>query len=488
MKITFFNNTSTGILSNKILVSTCILAAFFILAISFSRIIYLYDVGVYESGIWAPAELVINGINPYSENIATAEPYIMSPYGIAYYLLVGLGLKLFGVQFWFARMISFLCVVLCAFLIKAILNQITQNSKIALLGVVIFLAQYPVQYCTGLQRADNLVFSLSLIGILMALKTKEYSLKNFGSIILQAIVFSVSFLFRQNSILPVCGVGLWYLLNKRYTYLFTFCFFYFLIVLTSLYCLNKTSLGGFFWQQFEIVSKLDKSSKQILNMFFSYVTAPSVFIIIILFLWQILLIKKNSISNIKQPLIFTLFFVYLSVALLMTLYMSSVEGSGINYYLEVAIPSSIFIPLCCYQNYDKIKKSKFYILLLVFVGFGLSIRGIQICRGEYFRWQSKPYYDEIVSVIKEKTSPKEPSHSVYSELVLLANRTAYFNDFVQYGSRSPKLNNIYNDNIKARKMAAIVTHLKDTIPGYYLYKTTNQVPVKFYPVYLFLRK
>ena len=73
-----------------------IIAVCLLTVISISRIIYPYDVGQYEAGIWAPSSLAANGNNPYDISLTNHEPYTMSPYGIIYYVVVGLGLKLFG--------------------------------------------------------------------------------------------------------------------------------------------------------------------------------------------------------------------------------------------------------------------------------------------------------------------------------------------------------------------------------------------------------
>ena len=95
----------------NLLLLLLIIASLFILIIGLSRIFYPYDVGHYEAGIWAPAEIASQGINPYHSDLTIHEPYTMSPYGVFYYEVVGLGIKLFGLQFWFARILSLICVV-----------------------------------------------------------------------------------------------------------------------------------------------------------------------------------------------------------------------------------------------------------------------------------------------------------------------------------------------------------------------------------------
>src|SRR5678816_1800438 len=61
-----------------------------LLGLSSSRFFYPFDTGNYEAFIWSPSRLAITGHNPYS--FALSPPYVMAPYGIVYYELIGLGL------------------------------------------------------------------------------------------------------------------------------------------------------------------------------------------------------------------------------------------------------------------------------------------------------------------------------------------------------------------------------------------------------------
>src|SRR5262249_19142508 len=79
--------------------------------LSVSRLIYPFDIGHFEACVWTPSLLSAEGRNPYQ--YALREPFVMAPYGYFYYLLVGIGLRLFGWQFWFGRAMTVLAAVVC---------------------------------------------------------------------------------------------------------------------------------------------------------------------------------------------------------------------------------------------------------------------------------------------------------------------------------------------------------------------------------------
>ena len=63
-----------------------------VLALAVSRAFFPYDLWQYEGGIWAPAELLVHGENPWSTARTVTPPYVMAPYGPLYCAIVGVGL------------------------------------------------------------------------------------------------------------------------------------------------------------------------------------------------------------------------------------------------------------------------------------------------------------------------------------------------------------------------------------------------------------
>ena len=468
------------------------IALVFLFAISISRIIYPYDVGEYEGGIWAPSALVINGHNPYSIPQTTQPPYTMSPYGIAYYLIVGLGIKLFGTQFWFARVISLLCVIICSLCIAKLVHRQTKNSNMAILGALLFIAQVPVIFWVGVQRPDLLALALSLLGMTSAFTMKNGK-NNFLIIIMQALLVATAILVRQTSVLPILIISVWYLFTKAYVRLTVFLSSLLIFLSAVLFSLNQTSSGGYLWQQFIMPSFVSKSFSNGLSIFTPFITAPITIssLILWLFFYRSKRNDHDALDNmetvVEKSLYRKVFLIYVSLSLLLAIITASRIGSNLNYYIEVAAVISIIIPLYGGNISQGVRTGYIYSAILTLIWLSFSFRGIQTCRGEYYRWKSKKYYDEIVSVIKEKTSKDEPSYSVYPELIELAGRKYFFNDFVQYDSRAPLQHNVFEQVIKSHKLGAVVTN-SDIVPGgYSRYKLLNPLPYKYYKAYLYFR-
>src|SRR5688572_18787724 len=100
-----------------------------LIGVSLSRLVYPYDVGYYEAPVWGPSLLAANGLNPY--NYALRPPFVMAPYGYLYYLMIGLGLRLFGLQLWLGRLMSILAaavIVICVWRISRLLTRKPQAA------------------------------------------------------------------------------------------------------------------------------------------------------------------------------------------------------------------------------------------------------------------------------------------------------------------------------------------------------------------------
>ncbi|HEX9004731.1 MAG TPA: hypothetical protein VGB07_32765 [Blastocatellia bacterium] len=75
-----------------------------LLGISVSRILYPFDVGHFEACVWRPALLQRAGRKSlYLRDAGTVRDGAIRD---LYYLTVGLGLRLFGWQFWFGRTLT----------------------------------------------------------------------------------------------------------------------------------------------------------------------------------------------------------------------------------------------------------------------------------------------------------------------------------------------------------------------------------------------
>jgi hypothetical protein len=124
------------VIKNFCIIGSIILASALAL-LSVSRIIYPFDLGSYEAPIWEPALLSIRGYNPYS--YALESPYIVAPYGYFYYFIIGLGLEIFDMQFWFGRTITVLAAIVCVICVGKI---------------VMLMVDRKLLYCTPLRQND----------------------------------------------------------------------------------------------------------------------------------------------------------------------------------------------------------------------------------------------------------------------------------------------------------------------------------------------
>lgn len=479
----------------KLVKTGLIIACILLLIIAFSKIAYPYDTGVYEGVVWAPASLISHGINPYNLSFTVNPPYVMSPYGIFYYVLIAMGLKIVGFQFWVGRLLSLLCAILSTLCISKLTFHFTGDKGLARLSALLFLAQIPIQLWIGIQRPDMVALALSLAGITIALTWDQRTgnSKRLVSALLPALLLVLAILTRQTAILPVMVVAWWYFCSHSYRQLFLFLALTTTLLSITLFWLTYTSGGGCIIQQFILQSNGEKDIHSSLEVLFSFINST---LLCIILLWVIALCVKKSVNPAKVKSVFenksTLYrntmLLYGILSLILTFVASTHAGSAINYYLEVAAVISLIVPSYWFRVEKIARQTNYYRLCLLGIIISSSFMGIRICRGEYYRWKALPYYNEIVSDIKLKTPVNQPVYSEYPELAVFAGRTYYFNDFCQYDGRAPEQHQVYVNTLHSGMLSAMVTTDTNTPQGYYRYPISAPKPYKFYTVYLYLKK
>ncbi|MDQ3014052.1 MAG: hypothetical protein M3X11_25525, partial [Acidobacteriota bacterium] len=133
-------------------------------------------------------------------------------------------------------------------------------------------------------------------------------------------------------------------------------------------------------------------------------------------------------------------------------------------------------------------------LVLAFLVAG-GFQLVRQARGEYLRWQSLPYYREIVATLREKMPPQSPGISVHPELMTAAGHQYHFGDWNQYeDGRSAQLHQVFRQAVESKRYAAIVWLRPDAaddaaaeFPGYHLVPMKQPLPQGYYPVFLYLR-
>lgn len=171
-----------------------------LIGISLSRLVYPYDVGYYEACVWEPARLAADGLNPY--NYATRPPFVMAPYGYLYYLVIGLGLKLFGLQLWFGRLMSVFAAVIIAICIWRISMSFTEQRQAAALAFIVFLSSITLQSWIAVQRPDLLGLSLAGAGLTLVFCDGVKSDNTGSRSLLAAALFAGAFFCKQTFVLP----------------------------------------------------------------------------------------------------------------------------------------------------------------------------------------------------------------------------------------------------------------------------------------------
>jgi hypothetical protein len=472
-------------IEKKVLSLGIILASVFLLIIGISRMLYPFDTGMYEGGIWAPADLVIHGHNPF--NYAYHPPYIWVPYGLFYYSVVGMGLKIFGLQFWFARTVSVACIAICCYCIARIIKHYTQSTRMSLLGIFLFLSQFTLQIWVALQRPDMLALALGLLAITMAItvNSKQVILQ----ILLQALLAVAAIYTKQTSLLAVCIIGLWYLMNKQYSRLFGFSIIAALLLAIPALWLNNTSGGEYLYQQFTFHSTVERSVAIGLDHLKVF-TLSAIGVIALLFLsW--LGAKKSPASFSTESRMAYLLSIYFVMSFVMAAITASRTGSNVNYFTEASGVISMLIPILWNKVNATPLLKNIYGIILIFIICSSSLKGMQACHGELYRWRALPYFNEIVAVLEKNTSVNEPVYSDYPELSVAAQRQYYFNHSCQYTERSPlelpMQHTIFVNMVQSGKFSAIISGEPSPPPGYHRCQLSQPIPEKCYIVYLYLR-
>ncbi len=479
----------------------------FLFGISISRLIYPYDVGCYEACVWEPSMLAASGMNPY--NHAAQPPFVMAPYGYLYYMTVGLGLKLFGLQLWLGRLLSILGAAIIVICIWRISSSLTKKADAAGFAVIVFLSMIMLQSWIAVQRPDLPGLALAFAGLAMVFGRAQRPDRIGLDFFLIASLFASAYFFKQTFLLPPLVASVRYLqMGCRKQALF-------ILPATAGLCglgiaaLNLSGRQGHFWQSFKLTREIPYSYSSAIQMLSGLIKSPSLWVLFITAGFYFLDVSdrrnKTRADNaekveeteqsggawnmLRSPVL--LLCCYLIVSAALAFVTSSRVGANINYYLESGIIISIIASVVWAQLSQSGRFHRLVPLALLFLTLAGLFEMARVARGEYYRWRSLPYYEEIVSRLSNLTQPQSVSISVYPELVTAANREYHFGDWIQYvDGRSPELRKVFSEAVESRNYPAIIWYEKDSnglFPGYSLAPINQPIPERFYPVYLYVR-
>lgn len=454
-----------------------------------SRSIFPFDSGHHEGGLWAPSEILLEFKNAYSLEYSYEKPFAMSPYGVLYYVVVGLGMKLFGTQFWFARFLSVILSYVCCRAIYKIVMYSHGNKNGALLAVFIFLSAFPLQAWIGLQRPDILALCLSLVGLQLGLtKNAEGKLQRS---VLTALLLTAAIFTRQTTIMPALFMGLWLLYQKKFKEFSIYCVVSAAVTVSIVVFLDYTSEGGYLWQQYIMPSGVVKDFEFLQVHLVRLIKDPFTVMVLLLCPWLYFNYRTSTPSLFSfRPDISVLMLQYTLAAFAIAAITSSRLGSNVNYWLEFFTAIALFIGTAFHGRINDILiiKHKFAVIALLAMILAVTFTGTRFLRGEYYRWKSAPYFYEIVNTLKSQTPNQEPVYSVNPEMVTLADRTYYINDFCQYDGRSASHAALQKNLLESGVFSAIINSDSVAPNGYYRVNMKHEVPGKVWPLFLHLRK
>lgn len=464
------------------------------LSLIVSRLVYPFGVGTWEAFNWMPAMHLLEGKNPFA--FAFTPPYGMSPYGVVYYALMAVGVKIFGYQMLFGRILSVLAFGICIWTVVCMTRKLAQPSKEAVwVACLAGLAMFPAQSWISLMRPDLIAaaFVFSALALVFALEEdKKISLWRFGAVILLS---SAAFFTKPTFLLPTGIIFLRFLQIKKWREAVILVIGMAVLVFGGMFLLNYTSSGGYIWQHFTHAQRLPYSLSDCINVFIEMLKQPTFFfslVCLIIFAFQN---RKffNRLSRAEAVKIacsskFLIFF-YLLISLIWSFLSAGRTGGNANYYIENSFVLAIAAGLI-FEHFKRNALPNLALAMIFLLTFGGAFQLFRVLRGEYFRWQSLSYYREIFETVGKVTPPDSKCISINPELVVWNGCKFNFDDFEEYnGTWSPELIEIFEREIKQGRYAAILWYddkFTERFPNYRLIKMSQNPPEKYFPVYLYV--
>jgi len=464
-------------------------------SITLSRIIYPFDNGYYEAFSWMPAEHLLEGKNPYS--FAFTPPYSMTPYGIVFYALLAIGVKLFGFQLWWGRILSVFGLAVCVWVVLKITKKLTGSRKASWAACLACLALIAVQMWVGIVRSDLIAAAFAFCAVWLIFESDENNKLSFSRLFAAALLLAASFFTKHTFLLPVLIIILRLLQLKKISDAVKFFFAYIILVAAGMFLLNYTSAGGYIWQHFIHAQGLPYSLDNLTANVLQIVKTPTliifgVFLLIYAYENRDFVFQPNRqrlINSLRSPSLLILLYFFLSFG--MSSFSSGRVGANVNYYLENSFVLAIVWGLI-YEDFRRKAMPRPALAMIVLISLGGVFQLVRATRGEYFRWQSLSYYREISDTAAKFTPPNSTCFSIYVELVVRNGCAYQFDDFGEYtGNWSPRLDAIFEKEIKAGRFAVIIwssDNFQARFPNYRLVPMSQNLPERFSPVYLYVRE
>jgi 4-amino-4-deoxy-L-arabinose transferase-like glycosyltransferase len=454
-------------------------------AIGFSRVVFPYDIGHYEANAWAPAALLAHGHDPYDLSRSTSPPYVASPYGPLHYALTGLGLRLFGTNFWFVRLASVLAVLATALCIGTIASALSDRSRqTPAIAALAFLASFPVVLWVGLQRADVFALALSMAALLLAVRDADRA--GLATAAGAGGAAACALLFRQSAVLPLLMVLTLYAYRRDRGGALIALGSAAAVLAVPFVAFGISSGNDAIHQLYVSQRSVPFDGALLLGRIEDLLDEPGTLVVTGWVLFGLFHLARGTIRATESRVPLALLVAYLIAATGLAALTSGRAGANLNYWLEPMAVAALLVGLLIGQ----LPSGRPHLPVLVAGSLALAaaVSLARAAHGELLRWEAKPYLDDVTAAIRTSTPREAPSFSVYPELVSKADRRYFINDYVQYDGRDPELARAYERLLGSKRLAAVVTHARRPPSGYRRADPTGLVPAGIFPVHLHVRQ
>lgn len=320
-----------------LLLTLVIVHSFFILH-SLKIITYPYEIDPIEGLMLNASRLFAGGKALYYNNPSINYHNITTLYPPLYYLLTGLWLKYFGVNFFGGRLISFLSTYVSAFLIFLILLKLTRNRFLSLTLSLMFPLLLPISCCGQYMRVDSLGLFLSLFALYLS--TTENRFFFYLSPVVLVLAFFTKFNF-ANLIVSVFILAIVTKKAKWISYLLEFA----LLSSVAFFWLNRTTEGAFFNNAFIFIGASSYSLSMALRFLLYILVGYSFIALTILYL---LIGRKRLIENDIEYLIL----LSLLIEIPFLLFAMGKVGTSMNQFFQLSAVALLTLGIMLEKNKD----------------------------------------------------------------------------------------------------------------------------------------
>jgi 4-amino-4-deoxy-L-arabinose transferase-like glycosyltransferase len=461
------------------------------LSIIISRFVFPFSSGTWEAFNWMPATHLLEGKNPYS--FAFKPPYGMSPYGIVFYAFQAVGVKLFGFQLWWGKLLSVLAFAACLWSVAKITKKITHSREAELFALLAGLAMFPAQIWIAVVRPDLIAAAFAFAGLWLAISLEKEKKTSYWRVVAIVLLSAAAFFTKQTLLLPFAVIFLRFLQLKKWRAAILFGGAFAALAASGMFLLNYASDGGYVWQHYTHAQRLPFGFDNSVRVFLEMLKHPTflfslIFLLVFIYLNRRVFFAPRVTGFLRSPEILIFFYALLSGG---WAFLSAGRiGGNANYYLENSLVLAIVGGLI-YDNFRRnVRRPRLALAMIVLLTLGGALQMTRVLRGEYFRWQALGYYREIFATAAQAISPGSRCVSVYPELVVWNGCQFNFDDFEEYvGDWAPELNEIFEREVKAGGFAAIIWYddkLHEKFPNYRLAPMSQSPPEMYSRVYLYV--